>query len=698
MLLKVKRSILGLMGALVMQGWAAENPWLHEHGMQNGELVKLDEASYYEGILDELLSVNSEMGDMQREQLERAQSLIATNEYGWTEVITNEVGEIIGEVVGLDYRGVPIYAGAYSLGAAATSGITNLWTGGASGLDLDGAGTEVAMWDVHLPRFNHQEFMRDGLSRISRLDDHPTSSRSHPTQIAGILGAAGIHPAVRGMAPQVDVIHAADYRGDLGNMLAAFVTNNYQVSNHSYGDILGWAGLKRHEGMVEQVWYGDPAISEVEDYRFGLYNEAARCVDQIAYMAQYYLSVWAAGNERLDARLRGATPWTPRHIVPTGEGNFQLYETWRPADGNQGTGYDTLANKQSAKNNLVVGAVDKLSAPYGGPADVKIGYLSSFGPTDDGRIKPDLCAAGIDMNCVGTASETATLSGYDGTSLASPVVAGAMVLIADLFEQRHQRRALSSTLRGLAIHTCHEAGTTPGPDYRFGWGLFNAEAAAALVEANAEDATLPFLKEIYVTQGLEIEFSVIATGDEPLKVTVCWTDPPGDIQPLALDPTNRTLIHDFDLRLIAADESIHYPWVLDPAAPTNAALQADNDCDNVEQVCITNALPGASYTLQISHKGTLQDNQWLSICLSGIERPAAASEQIERIAAEPEQIELRWQAVPGGIYALEQRASLTDEDAWTPLTGEISAARDEVGVQISGETLPVNFYKLNRIR
>jgi hypothetical protein len=325
-------------------------------------------------------------------------------------------------------------------------------------------------------------------------------------------------------------------------------------------------------------------------------------------------------------------------------------------------------------------------------------YLSSFGPTDDGRIKPDLCAAGIDMKCVGTAGETATLSGVNGTSLASPVVAGALVLIADLFEQRHQRRALASTLRGLAIHTCHEAGNTPGPDYRFGWGLFNAEAAAELVEANAEDASLPFLKEIYVTQGLVVEFPVIASGTEPLKVTVCWTDPPGDIQPLALDPTNRTLIHDFDLRLVAADDSIHYPWVLDPAAPAHAALQADNDCDNVEQVCITNALPGTSYTLQVSHKGSLQDNQWLSVCLSGIERPTTASEQIDRIAADFEQVELRWQAVPGGIYAVEQRTSLTDETLWNPLTGEISAARDEVGVQINGETLPVNFYQLNRVR
>lgn len=82
MLLKVQLSILGLMGAFLMQGWAAEDAWLHDHGIHQGELVKLDEASYYEGILDELFIENSEMSDMQREQLERAESLIATNEYG----------------------------------------------------------------------------------------------------------------------------------------------------------------------------------------------------------------------------------------------------------------------------------------------------------------------------------------------------------------------------------------------------------------------------------------------------------------------------------------------------------------------------------------------------------------------------------------------------------------------------------------
>jgi hypothetical protein len=683
---------------LVLQGWSDDTAWLHHHGIRNGELLRLDETSYYERILDELILINGEMDDMQREQLERAEALIATNQYGWTDVITNEAGDVLGEVIGLDYRGIPIYEGSYSLDAAGTSGITNLRTGGSSGLNIDGTGAEVAMWDVHLPRFNHQEFIRDGESRISSLYSHPTINKSHPTLIAGILGAAGINQEVRGMAPQVDIIHAASFRTDLGNMLSAFITNDYKISNHSYGNnLLGWAGLRKYEGNYEQVWYGDPTISEVEEYRFGLYNIISRCVDQIAYMAPHYLSVWAAGNERLDARLKGSRPWIPRHIVPV-PGGYDLYETWRPADGNQGTGYDTLADKQSAKNNLVVGAVEKLLAPYSGPADVKLGYLSSFGPTDDGRIKPDLCAAGIDITCVGTATDTATLSGIDGTSLSSPVVAGGMVLIADLFKQRHQQRALSSTLRGLAIHTCHEAGTTPGPDYRFGWGLFNAEAATELIEANAQDESLPFLKEIYVTQGIVVEFPVTTSGTEPLKVTVCWTDPPGDMQPLALDPNNRTLIHDFDLRLIAADDTIHYPWVLDPAAPSQAALQADNDCDNVEQVCITNALPGANYTLQISHKGLLQDNQWLSICLSGIDRPVIASEQIERIATQPDQIELRWQAVPGGIYAVKQRTSLVDETLWSPLTGEISAARDEVGVQISGETLPINFYQVNRIR
>ncbi len=36
----------------------------------------------------------------------------------------------------------------------------------------------------------------------------------------------------------------------------------------------------------------------------------------------------------------------------------------------------------------------------------------------------------------------------------------------------------AATLKALAIHTADEAGPNEGPDYQFGWGLFNALSAA----------------------------------------------------------------------------------------------------------------------------------------------------------------------------------------------------------------------------
>ena len=48
----------------------------------------------------------------------------------------------------------------------------------------------------------------------------------------------------------------------------------------------------------------------------------------------------------------------------------------------------------------------------------------------------------------------------------------------------------SSTLRGLVLHTADEAGTSPGPDYRFGWGLFNTERAADVISESGISSTI----------------------------------------------------------------------------------------------------------------------------------------------------------------------------------------------------------------
>ncbi|MBZ0243897.1 MAG: hypothetical protein K8F24_11820, partial [Bacteroidales bacterium] len=108
-----------------------------------------------------------------------------------------------------------------------------------------------------------------------------------------------------------------------------------------------------------------------------------------------------------------------------------------------------------------------------------------------------------------------------------------------------------------------------------------------------------------------------ATGSEPLKATLVWTDPYGAVPAPALNPTDANLVNDLDMRLIAVNGAVSSPYILDPANPATDATTGDNFRDNIEEIYIAN--PGANqlYTLQINHKGTLSSPQSYSLIITG---------------------------------------------------------------------------------
>ncbi|MFN3315509.1 MAG: T9SS type A sorting domain-containing protein, partial [Raineya sp.] len=70
---------------------------------------------------------------------------------------------------------------------------------------------------------------------------------------------------------------------------------------------------------------------------------------------------------------------------------------------------------------------------------------------------------------------------------------------------------------------------------------------------------------------------------------------------------------------------IYYPWVLNPATPAAAATKGDNFRDNVEKIIIDNPVVGATYTIEICHKGTLQGgSQAYSMIVTGASSFAVA--------------------------------------------------------------------------
>ncbi|MCZ8216053.1 MAG: S8 family serine peptidase, partial [Cyclobacteriaceae bacterium] len=423
-------------------------------------------------------------------------------------------------------QGMPVYMTTDNVGASQTIGANQLQQGGSLGLNVTGENITVGVWDGGIVA-PHIEFENRLLfSEGSALDDHAT-------HVSGTIASGGTNnPNSKGMAPKAK-IYAWDFNNDEPEALAVVKPDQSTLllSNHSYGLITGW---RFNNGWQ---WFGNSSVSTLEDYRFGFYSGRSSAWDNIMFNAPYYTMVKSAGNDRSD----------------TGNGTI-------PADCNGGAGYDCLGDIAVCKNNIVVGAVAK-QANYTGPQTIIMSSFSSWGPSDDGRIKPDLVAAGV--NLVSTiATETNGYGSLSGTSMATPSVTGGLALLQDLHKQLTGNYMLSATLKALAIHTTKEAGPTPGPDYSFGWGLLDVEKAAKLILE--KDGVNTIITEATLLNNEVFELPLTPGENQKITVTIAWTDPAGNPAVVSLDPTTPMLVNDLDIRIVDDGGTTQMPWKLNP--------------------------------------------------------------------------------------------------------------------------------------
>ncbi len=469
-------------------------------------------------------------------------------------------------LVGIDDSGIPVFLSTDNEKAAITTGVVKLRNDGPLGLNLEGSGVKLGVWDGG--KVAHFEYNSRVLSTEGATND------SHATHVTGTILASGINPAAKGMAPKATIV-SFDFNNALSEMasLAKPDQSSIILSNHSYGFVTGW------DCTVNPCqWRGNPAISSQEDYRFGFYSSNTRSWDVIANNAPYYLMIKSAGNDR-------------------SAGSGSVY----PADCNGGTGYDCIEEQAAAKNIFTIGAVNAV-LNYADPSSVIMSSFSGWGPTDDGRIKPDIVADGVSVFSTLLNDSYGNLS---GTSMSSPNVTGSLTLIQELYKKLNGGNfMLSSTLKALSIHTAKEAGAFAGPDYNFGWGLLDVESAAKLL-LKRDDQNI-FVKELVLKDGEVFNLTLQPRANQRITATLVWNDPAGTPAPISLDPTTSMLVNDLDMRLIDNNGVQQFPWSLNPetSALGQAAIRADNFRDNVEKIEFENP-EERSYTLRINSKRLL---------------------------------------------------------------------------------------------
>ena len=526
------------------------------------------------------------------------------------EALTTRLGEAMrmvsseGQVVEIqELRGaMPWYYVTTNLNAAKSLSTDRLWPGAGNGFALDGAGDTLAVWDGGAVRGTHQELT----GRVTQVDG-ATSLSGHSTHVAGTLIATGLYGDAKGMSFAASRLLAYDWTTDEAEMALA-AADGLQVSNHSYGFISGW-----RSSSGQWRWWGDLDVDATEDFKFGYYDTQCQEWDQIAWNAPSYFIAKAAGNDRNDAGP-GAGGTHEHWDSSTGQW-VTATDTHEPDGG--ADGYDTIGGgAANAKNIITVGAVYDIPGGYSQPGDVVMSSFSGWGPTDDGRIKPDVVANGIGLTSSysGADNQYASMS---GTSMASPNLAGSVGLLLQQQRNMHgSQRLLASTLKALIIHTADEAGPADGPDYTFGWGLMNTFRAVQVMRTDSAAGGNLHIFELTLNDSSPIEIYVSSDGTGPLAATICWADVPGTPQAPVLNSPTSMLVNDLDVRL-QRGQATYLPWILDPANPANAATTGDNTRDNVENVEIASPAAGL-YTLRISHKGSLSGgSQTVSLIITG---------------------------------------------------------------------------------
>ena len=429
--------------------------------------------------------------------------------------------------------------------------------------NLSGQGVRVMVLDGGSADAGHPDFG----GRLTQRD--PNGVINHATHVAGTIAGSGAQSggassnSERGVAPNALIDSYALSGGGSG---VIFYENPFDIES-DYIRAFGQFGADLSNNSIGSNINPNGYPCSLE----GDYGLTAALIDSLIHdggggaIANPVRVVWSAGNERQGGRRCGSAA--------------------------------TIPPPATNKNALVVGAINSDTVS---PAS-----FTSFGPTDDGRLKPDVTASGCQASGDFGIRSTEADGGYYvtcGTSMSGPVAAGVMALALEDYRARYPElgEPRNSTMKAFVIHGAEDIGR-PGPDYENGYGNVSALNTIDTIRGgdHAEGTVTPIDSFSGVVN--------VPNGQSEFKLTLVWDDAPAS--PFA----SATLVNDLDLVVISPSGERFYPWTLDPSSFFANAVQTSVDrVNNVEQVQISNPEAG-TWTVEVVGFDMETDSQSFSL-------------------------------------------------------------------------------------
>jgi uncharacterized membrane protein len=451
----------------------------------------------------------------------------------WGEISTENLGEIITHPSIAYISPVPILE-LMNNNARNHMGINSVENTFITG--LNGSGQKIAIGDSGLDN-DHGDFNGRvaGLTSVTPGDSSTADpSNGHGTHVACTVLGSGMRSAgtYQGIAPEASLYFQAMEDDDTGALYSYGINSMLNSAYNAFSRIHtnSWGAQSGHGSYSTQSEDADDRVSIWDEY----------------WQYEGMTVLFAAGNER-----------------------------------NQG-----ISPPGTAKNVITIGAhVNR----YGGAPD-DMYWWSSIGPTDDGRIKPDLvapgdyvrsCRAQEASDAEGTWNNTWYLE-YSGTSMSTPAAAGSAALVREYLMEIAGRPAPQAALiKALLILGAIDMGTRDIPNNNEGWGRLN------LVNSLVPDGDVGIFVDdrsrLSSGQQSEYTFDITRVG-EPLKIVLAWSDYPGS------SSSNSQLRNDLDLTVINPNGQVYYGNNFNNGRSVVGGSK--DSVNNVEVALIDNAMTG----------------------------------------------------------------------------------------------------------